>query len=546
MPEAYSDPSLHGKNSDVIPGGTDPGTWPQLLEQAGYKTLAQTLRLLFTEFPEIAGDFNADRVNGWINELQGGGGRSEDDLRDDIFQYIVTPDLLMEKYGIDRSTAMDIIAGGNEGGINFSDFLKGSDAGGGVNTRPGGPDETDPGDDEGVGTPGNEDRPGLQIMTSQNMKWFFDNDLKKWYVGYTLPGSSRLAVFEAEPKDMDLLFGSGMRPTSYEQINLQSFLKDPMYTFAGDITEVEGTGQFEDQYHRMIALALDGGTLPEWAAKDGAAMDILFLAATEDKPTSWVIEQLSHTDSFKQRFPGLAKIQETANATLEQAIGGFLEMEAGVRQTLIGANLSPELATPEVIGALLNKGHSLTTVEQTVKVFDRMKKFAPAMEAFNGILSAQGMDPISTVPEMFSFMAGTAPTELYDIWEASTLSEQAKAVGLDRYFSADDAIQVALQTAGTLSTESVTAAMRKSAEFALRLRHELDMGKFGLNHEDLIDMNLGQPLRSGNDIAEVGANLQRVLAAAAAERQKQTQAFAGFSPTGVPQARSFGNLRQTS
>jgi hypothetical protein len=386
----------------------------------------------------------------------------------------------------------------------------------------------------------------MQILTSRDMKWFFDDDQNKWYVGYTLPGSGRLAVFEADPAQMDSLFGSGMRPTSYETITLGTFLQDPMHTFSGDISEVEGTGQFEDQYHRMIALALDGGTLPAWAAEDGAAMDILFLAESEEKPMSWVIEQLSNTDSFKKRFPGLARIQEQANSTLDQAITGFLEYEAGARQALIAANLSPELATPEVVGALIEKGHSLTTVDQTVKVFDRMKKFAPAMEAFNGILAAKEMEQVTSIQDMFDFMAGTAPSELYDVWEASTLSEQANAVGLGDFFSADDAIQVALQTAGSLTSESVTAAMQKSAEFALRLRHEIDMGKFDLDTEDLIDMNLNQPLRSGRNVAEVGANIQRVLASAAQERQKQTQAFQGFSPGGVPQARSFGSLRQTS
>lgn len=521
----------------------------QMFEEAGYGTIARTLELIMQEFPELADQFPVDRINGWLQDLAGTGSRPRDEnqLRDDIFKHVVTADRLIEKYGIDQATAEAIIKGGNDGGINYGDFLAtgGAPAGGGVGTAPTDVDADAGGGSEGVGDPGTEDVPGMTIMTSRNMEWFYDKDLGKWYVSYQLPGSGKRGLFEATPDQMDLLFGEGMRPTGFKEIELQSFLQDPNHLFIDSITDVEGTGEFEDRYHRMVAIALDGGVLPEWAAKDGAAMDIIFVAESEDKPLSWVIDKLSDTDAFKARFPGIAKIQETANSTMEDAITGWLEFEAGTRQALTGAGLDPSLASPETIGALLEKGHSITTVDTTVKTFDRMQKFRPALEAFNGILGAQGLDQITTLQDMFDFVAGSAPTDLYDVWEASTLSEQATAAGLGDFFSADDAIRVALQTAGSLDSESVTAAMQKSAEFALRLRHEINLGKYDLDVEDLIDLNLNQPLRSGRDAAVVGQNIQRVMASAQKERAKRLQPFQGFTAQGTPQTRSLSGLRSS-
>lgn len=514
------------------------------LDAAGYSTLAQTIRTLLTEFPDIAADFTAERVQGWIDEISGGGGRTEDDLRDDIFQYIVTPEGLMEKYGIDRATAMDIVSGGNDGGINFSDFLAGTPAGD-QDVRPGFQAD-DPDDEPFVGDEGTEDEPGMTIVTSADMKWFFDDDSNKWFVGYTLPGSGRLAIFEADAGQMDSLFGKGMRPTNWQPTTYDKLIRDPNNYWGGDISEVEGTGQFEDQYHREVNLALEGGELPLWAQEDGAAMDILYMASAEDWEMDRVILELSKTDAFKLRFPGLEHIQSAGNLTLEGAIGGFLDMEAGIRTSLTGVGMDPGMVTPTLVGALLGKGHSLQTVDNVVQTFDRMKKFEPALVAFNGILAAQGLEQVTSLQDMFDFVAGSAPQELYDVWEASTLSEQAEAAGLTKFFSADDAIQVALQTAGAINTESITAAMKKSAEFALRLRHEINIGAYGLDTEDLIDMNLGQPLRSGRSQTEVGENIQRVLQGASAARQNQLNPFVGFTQRGTPQAKSFGSLRQSS
>lgn len=544
MPQSYSDPSLHGQDSDVVP--------PELihtiesLEASGYSTLAQTIRLILQEFPDKAGAFHSDRIASWIAELEGGAGRSEDDLRDNIFEFIVTPADLMTKYGVDEQTALDIINGGNEGGVNFGDFLKGSDAGGDVTTRPGTPGEEDQQDD-GVGGGGEDEETQLTILTNSEMKWYFDKNTGKWYVSYGLPNSDRELLYEATPEDMDSLFGSGQRPTQYDDSKtLRGLLTLDHITFGGDIAEMEGTGSFEGEMDRIISLALDEGRLPDWAAQDGAMLDLLFIAQSEGKSQNWLIEQMSSLPSFQERFGGaIGTLKTRGNLTTEEAVTAFLEMEAGVRQAMDAAGYDSAGVTPQVVGGLIDAGHSLTVINQTVGKFKRMEEYAPAMEAFNQILAANELPQISSIDEMFAFVSGQASADVYNLWEASSFAEAANLVGLGDVFTAEDAISMSLQTEGSATGDSITQGFQKAAQLALQLRHQVDIGQFGLDVDDLIDVSIGRAPTNQNH-ADIMANISRAVSSAQRSKQQQAGFYTGFSESGTPQQRSLANLRQSS
>lgn len=420
------------------------------------------------------------------------------------------------------------------------------DAGGGVQVQAGAP-AAESKAQEGVGAGGEDPETQLKILTGENMRWYLDRSTGKWYVQYGFGQRNRAVFFEAEPEQMDALFGKGMRPTQYSrQHTLGSLTALPHMYFGGNVAEMEGEGSFEAEYQRVLALASDSGVLPEWAAKDDAALDLLFIAQTEHQGNpDWLVEQLSKLPSFKERFPGFDKLKATGNLSTAEAISGFLEFEAGTKQALLATGKDPSQVTPELIGNLLDRGHSLTTVNQTVKSFDRMEKFRPALDAFNSILAEQGAPLIDSLQGAMDFVSGKAPSEMYDIWEASSIAEAAQQAGLGNIFTAEDAIEVGLATNQTL--ETATAASRKAAEMLLRLRHEVDVGKYGLNHEDLIDLSFGRMPRSGESEVNISENINRAVAAASSRlKTKAAEPFKGFTGQGTIQARSLGNLRPTS
>lgn len=393
-------------------------------------------------------------------------------------------------------------------------------------------------------TPSNAPVPRLRILDGRNRQFYRDGD--KWYVTYGL-ASGRNLIFEATEEEMTNLYGSWRPPA--QSATLKSLTQREGYTYAGSIDEVSFTGDspqwLEDEVQRVTTLALDEGILPEWARQDQAALDILYIAQSEGKSNDWVLQQLSSLDSFKERFPGLQNIQDLLGGDLATSIDSWLEFEQGINQALAAYGKSEQAVTPALVGELLAGGHSLTTIQTTIATFDRMEKFAPAFNAFNSVLAASGLDQMTTLDDMFQFAAGMAPSEMYDIYEASSIAEAMEVAGLGDLFTAEDAIQIGLETEQTL--ESATQAARKSAEMLLRLRHEVNVGDFGLDHEELIDISFGRAPRSGRNEAEVMDNINRAVTTAKAHIEtKRADPFKSFAATGTIRSASLGNLRQTS
>jgi hypothetical protein len=397
---------------------------------------------------------------------------------------------------------------------------------------------------EGVGAGGGDPETQLTILTGDEMKWYFDKNSGKWYVEYGLPNSNRSMIFEASPDQMNALFGDNMRPTEYQNRTLQNLTSRGQTTFGGNIAEMEGEGRFESEVERVIALALDEGKLPDWATKDGVAMDILYIAQSEGKSNEWVLEQLSKTQGFKERFPRIQKFINENNLTLVEGVQGFLEYEAGLKNALQSAGQSMANATPELVGQLLDRGHSLTVVNDTVNGFRRMKQFRPAMDAFNSILAQKGMDPITDIQDMLDFVSGRSSAAVYDLYEASSLAEGAAKAGLGDVFSAQDAIRAARE--GNFTLETASTGFQKAAELLLRLRAEVDVGRFGLDHEELIDISLGNTPRSGRAQSEIMESINRAVLSAQASMQKRVSPFKQFSQQGAQQSASLRGLRQQS
>lgn len=386
----------------------------------------------------------------------------------------------------------------------------------------------------GEGSTDNDpDTPDLTILTSKERKFYFDRSTGLWYVSYGLPNSDRTVVFEATPDQMDQIYGKNKRPAEYQTVsNIGNVFSKTGVTFGGDITEMAGTGTFESLYSQAIAKAMDDGVLPSWMENNDAAMDILFIAHTEEKSQDWVVTQLSGLPEFKKRFPGLKQWASENNLTLTDAITGFLEFEAGMKalETQYGRN--PDSVTPGKVSALMQKGYSITEVQDAYKVGKRLKDNQEALNAFNAVLEANGMAPLSGT-DMVKFLRGQAPAEVYDIYEAASFQEGAQAAGIGDFFSAEDALAAAQYTEGSVTLDSALQGMNQAASQLLRFRHELDMSKYGLDHEDLVDVSLGLPPRSGASAATILEGMARASSEAAANRgQFQARPFTTFTGDG--------------
>lgn len=501
----------------------------------GYVVLRAMIELTFETGQEHK--LSDARVSGWVTEMDsdtGAGGRAgligaelEDQIRDDIAKYVITEEVIMSHFGVSAEGAQDLILGANEGGANFGDVQTG--------------------DETGAATGATEDETGLetlQILRGSDMSWFFDPDTGNWYVRYGLPGSDSGIVFEASEEQMDSLFGPASRP-QHERASLKTILNDDNF-FGENITEMAGEGSFEAQMERAIAVGIDEGLLPPWAADDPEVMALIYVAQTEGKSDEWLINEISETESFKERFPGIDTLKAAGNLTWSEAVTGYLEFEGGLKTAMAAIGEDPESVTGEVVAGMLETGHNLETVATMTTNWKRMVDYAPSLQAFNSILVEQGLAPVETLQDMYDFVAGQAPAELYDVWEASSFQEAATAAGLTDVFTAEDAMDFALQTEGNMSLESSMQLFQSLAQTLLRFRGELDMEAYSFSQDDIIDMSLGRAPASGASAAELQADMSRAVSAAQASLKQKGGLFKNFGPGGRPGAVGLQSLRQSN
>lgn len=515
-------------DTDFVQQGSVPeeGTLEFYLEQIPdeYAKLEAMIKKVFETGTE--GKLTTVRVQGWIDEMNSGTGRTQDEIRDDIAQYIITSEVIQNVYGVDAETAEQLILGGNDGGINFSDLGSTTDPTGGAGLE-----------DEETGLE------SLTILQGKDMSWYLDQGTGKWYVRYGLPNSDKGIVFEADTDQMKALFGPTGTPPNHTVTTLDTLIVQQDNIFSGNVGEMEGDGNLEDEMSRVIALALDEGILPEWAENDPEIMDLVYVAQSEKKSPEWLIDQIAETASFKARFVGIDKLKADGHLSWEEAVGGYLEYEAGVKQAIEGIGLDGAMATPEVIGALMEAGHALSTVQKATMIFKRMQEYAPALAAFNSVLAENDMDPITDLQGMYDFVSGDAPSQVYDIWEASSMVEASLAAGLGDLFTAEDAMQFALESEGNVGLESASGMFQSLAQTLLRFRGEIIMGDFSLNQEDVLDMALGRPPRSGLSVAELQSNMNRAISTAQANLRKRGGLFKNFDEQGRPGASGLSSLR---
>lgn len=384
----------------------------------------------------------------------------------------------------------------------------------------------------GVGTA------GASIMTSNEMKWFFDRSKGLWYVEYGLPNSNLSMLFEATPQQLDGLFGTNQRPANFQEQTLTQLLGGDRI-FSGTIAEVTGSGTFESEIQRVVSLALGDNRLPRWATADGRVLDLLFIAQSEGKSDQWLIEQIAKEPSFKERFKGIEHFLDLGLDVID-SVTAYGEFETGVKAI---QGVDPASVTPQIIQQLLEKQHSLEDVKYVYDIFTRMEQFAPALDAFNSVLTAQGKQPLDTNGQ-FEFLTGTAPPDLYQAWEASTLLSTAESAGLGDFFDANRAIGVALETPGITSPQQAAQSFQEAARLILRLRTQIDINKYELTADDLIDLSMGIMPQSGMTATEVTDRIQRAVSEATAWVQdSQTQPFFSFSQRGIPQASSLQGFR---
>lgn len=76
-----------------------------------YDLLRFAIQRVYRSFESRTGGFSASRIQGWIDEISSGSGRSAGQIRNDIFEFMVGVDLIMQNFAVTASVARQLISG---------------------------------------------------------------------------------------------------------------------------------------------------------------------------------------------------------------------------------------------------------------------------------------------------------------------------------------------------------------------------------------------------------------------------------------------------
>ena len=381
----------------------------------------------------------------------------------------------------------------------------------------GGGDSGDPGGDPGGGTGAPAPTPTpepLKELTpyAQGGVWYavtgYPGLPVAYFVEYTLPGGNKIYYY-ADRKDLDTLqgIGAGKEPPIVATVSYNDFKQGRIS--GGSISDVVGTDEhYSTRVERTLMAPTGDLLLPTWANDDPEIKDLFYIAVAENWSDTKFLREMAKKNSFKERFPAFQDMLSLTGGNHQQALVNYQEYETKVREL---NNRYGESADAQALAAeAIKNGFTLDDLSATYDIFERAEKNSSTLLAFQKVINAEGLGFDVTSPQgIVQFFKGTAPTEIYDLYEASSITEQASKLQLDN-LSVDEALEIARNTPGQLTNQQVSSALQSAAQTLLRYREYVDLGSYGLDADQIINLSLGYREPGGMTETELATALSRI------------------------------------
>ena len=329
-----------------------------------------------------------------------------------------------------------------------------------------------------------------------------------YFVEYTLPGGNKIYYY-ADRKDLDTLegIGAGKEPPIVGTVSYSDFKQGRIS--GGSISDVVGTQEhYSTRVERTLMAPTGDLLLPTWANDDPEIKDLFYIAVAENWSDTKFLREMSKKNSFKERYPAFQDMLALTGGDHSQALVNYQGYERKVREL---NNRYGESADAQALAAeAIKKGFTLDDLQATYDIFERAEQNSDAMLAFQKVINAEGLDFDLTSPQgIVDFFKGAAPTEIYDLYEASSITEQASKLELND-LSVEEALEIARNTPGQLTNQQVSAALQSASQTLLRYREYVDLGAYGLDADQIINLSLGYREPGGMTETELATALFRI------------------------------------
>lgn len=479
-------------------------TFEQLLalipEGKEFNLLRFTLSRIAQDFPNTLSQFTEARVTGWIEELQSGQGRTAEQMRSDIFRYIVTEEAIMEKYGVDQSQAQKLISGE----LTFNALTAGSS-----------------GD---LGGPGGVLAGGHTIRIKNA-----DGQVRYYQVYQFPPGSGKFVSyqFNDEAQAIKILGQDFDFLTRTEQ-----WFKDNVLAEAS-IEEVSGKpGNWTtlvDEIMRNAAAAagMHDPSLAGAIANDPEMQEIMAQAIIGGWSAEQILAQQRNSDFWKNvLYPGIENFYGRTSDPERMWVQYKLEAEPALK--MLGYDADADGTFNSTVKRMLDLNIDVETFLQQVPVFVQ----AVQNVEFAGILNEwaeQDLGRDIDFNDWFDLMAGESAPELDAVAEKAQLAFQAQSMG-------------AQVDAGSI--EELAARTQMSAAEMARSFSEFTQGIIATGPEALsrlgmteIDVLRGAAGLSSGDLSadQIRLNVAKLAREMDLFDEEKINFYVGFGVEGTPQ-----------
>jgi len=494
----------------------------------GIQLLDDILTFIDRTWPELEGSLPDARVQGWVAEIESGTGRTVEQIRLDILQFVVGDERIdqfagdvFEEFGLDPATGDETA---EERIQRISDELQsGEKTFAGLRETLAGfapPPQRTP---DTIG--GRQIPAGMRLIRITDPSGTDAGEL------FLLVGDVfgvNLAYEIGDRAALDEQFGGITNFESFETFTQAQF--DESDTLLVGTTDELGPESLQAQFERDIrSLGLESP--PAWLIADREAMTVFVTAVNEGWSTERTNNALSGTQAFKDRFIGLDVVMnQLGTSSITEGIAEFTRREDQIRQSLLASRGPSTDVSQETVTSLIASGWQPAEIEELLGLEKRVRDNPAAMDNINQILVFQGFDPLD--PDDFvQFLQDQDALSLdpsftpSDIFESinDALRFQAlltEGIEVDLGFATELGTGV---SEGIASIDQFSRQAQLAAGFIAANQAELNFEKLGLSREDIIAAQFGEVPEGGRPVSEVNQILEQF----ARERSKAAQGFSG-------------------
>ena len=484
-------------------------------EGAEYDAIRFAIDRVRSTFPDELDEITAQRVAGWIAEVDEGKGRTADAIRDDIFKYIVGREVIMEVMGATAEEADALIAGGNDGGINFSEFVNDPERDDVID-----PIQTGTGD-----APGVLDGGKLVRITKKGQE-------DVWLQVYEFPaGSGNFIGYQYD----DFAQVEQVHGTSPEWAKQSEDWLNNNVSIGGTAADnvMGATGNWQElvedvKINALKAAGITDPTILSDYLNDPEIANIIAEAALGGWTDEQELAALRDTDYYKNvLFPGIeAFYDQTSNPE-----GAYAMYKQNVSSNLeaMGVPRDADGTYKTAIQQMLIAGVTDTEFADLAPTYIRAAANDVYRQNLNQWLVASGLDPITDFESFYDVLAGTTTPEIQQIVELASLSFTAEAQGLE---FADEAIEDLAQ-----ATELSDADMRRifsDTDRALIALGDKGLRTANITQQDVLRARAGLADPGGRTLAEMNNAINKAARELGIADDPTAVIFTDFNREGAP------------